>query len=155
MSAKAKWTVSGTRVENSTESFMKAVQHVSNPKTLKKYENKLNKSFKANIRRNLQRAGIGDRNFDDVLFLKITNGGIVFTNTEPLATQRYEYGYIDSGKVGSEEIYADDLLVGTSPRYFIRPAIQKTMKEVGEILIREANQEYMNVRRETNGDDVY
>jgi hypothetical protein len=155
MSVKTNWTATGVKLEDSIDSFMKSVQHVSNSQVLKKYENRLNKSFKENIRRNLRQAGIGDRQFDEVFFLKITNNGVVFTNTDPLITQRYEYGYYESNKTSSDEYYDDSYMIGTSPRYFIRPAMQKTMQEVGELLIQEANQYYMMNRRQSNGDDVY
>ena len=68
MSYKANWTVSGTTIENSTDAFMKAVKKVSNGQALKKYEQKLNKTFKENIQTNMRQAGIGDKHFDDAFF---------------------------------------------------------------------------------------
>lgn len=46
-------------------------------------------------------------------------------------------------------------MIETSPRYFIRPAIQQTMQDVGQLMAKEANQTYMRNRRQSNGDDVY
>lgn len=151
MSYKANWTVSGTTIENSTDAFMKAVKKVSNGQALKKYEQKLNKTFKENIQTNMRQAGIGDKHFDDAFFLRIVNNNIVFTNTEPLITQRYEYGYYNN----DDEYYDEAYMIETSPRYFIRPAIQQTMQEVGQIMLEEANQEYRKNCRQVNGDDVY
>ena len=151
MSYKANWTVSGTTIENSTDAFMKAVKKVSNGQALKKYEQKLNKTFKENIQTNMRQAGIGDKHFDDAFFLRIVNNNIVFTNTEPLITQRNEYGYYSN----DDEYYDEAYMIETSPRYFIRPAIQQTMQEVGQIMLEEANQEYRKNCRQVNGDDVY
>ena len=154
MSSKAYWTVSGTKIESSTDAFIKSAQHVTNAKNLKKYENKLNKAFKEHMQTNMRRAGIGDKNFDDLFFLRITNDSIVFTNTDPLITQRYEYGYYDNNK-NDDEYYDEAYMIETSPRYFIRPAIQQTMEDVGELMIQDANNQYMQNRRQSNGDDVY
>ena len=99
----------------------------------------------------MRQAGIGDKHFDDAFFLRIVNNNIVFTNTEPLITQRYEYGYYSN----DDEYYDEAYMIETSPRYFIRPAIQQTMQEVGQIMLEEANQEYRKNCRQVNGDDVY
>ena len=45
-------------------------------------------------------------------------------------------------------------MIQTSPRYFIRPAIQESMNEIAQLMIQEANKEYMNNRRQSNGDDI-
>ena len=150
MSSQAYWTVTGTKVEDSTDAFMKSVQHVTNGKALKKYENKLNNLFKEHIQTNMRQAGIGDKNFDDLFYLTINHDSVIFTNTDPLITQRYEYGY------SSNDEYNDEgYMIETSPRYFIRPAIQQTMQDVGQLIVKEANQTYMRNRRQSNGDDVY
>ena len=103
----------------------------------------------------MRQAGIGDKHFDDAFFLRITNGSIVFTNTEPLITQRYEYGYYDGNDKNNDEYYDEAYMIETSPRYFIRPAIQKTIEEVGNIMLQEANEVYRKNCRQSNGDDVY
>lgn len=153
MSYQAKWTVSGTKLDNAAEALSKSVQSVTNGKALKKYESRLNQSFKEHIRTNLRRAGLEADQFDDVFFLKIANGNITFVNTEPLITQRYEYGYYLGSNDTNEEYY-EEYMVQTSPRYFIRPAIQESMNEIGQLMTQEANQEYMRYRRQTNGDDI-
>lgn len=153
MSYQAKWTVSGTKLDNSADALRKAVQSVSSTKNLKKYENRLNKSFQDNIRTNLRRSGVEADNFDDVFFMRIANGQISFINTAPLVTQRYEYGYYNGSNDTNEEYY-EEYMIQTSPRYFIRPAIQETLNEIGQLIIQETNDEYMKNRRQSNGDDI-
>lgn len=153
MSYQAKWTVSGTKLDDSADALRKAVQSVSSTKNLKKYENKLNKSFQDNIRTNLRRSGVEADNFDDVFFMRIANGQISFINTAPLVTQRYEYGYYNGYNDTNEEYY-EEYMIQTSPRYFIRPAIQETLNEIGQLMIQETNNEYMKNRRQSNGDDI-
>lgn len=153
MSYRAKWSVSGTKLEDSAAALTKAVQSVSSTKNLKKYESRLNKSFQENIRTNLRRSGIEADNFDDVFFMRISNGSISFVNTAPLVTQRYEYGYYNGSNDTNEEYY-EEYMIQTSPRYFIRPAIQETLDEIGQLMIQETNDEYMKNRRQSNGDDI-
>jgi hypothetical protein len=77
----------------------------------------------------------------------------MFVNTAPLVTQRYEYGYYLGSNDTNEEYY-EEYMIQTSPRYFIRPAIQESLNEVGQLIIHEINEEYMNNRRQINGDDI-
>ena len=146
MSFNASWTISGTKLENSAAALTKAVQLVTSTRSLKKYESRLNKSFQDNIKTNLRRSGMDADNFDDVFFLKISNGSINFINTEPLVTQRYEYGYYHGSHDTNEEYY-EEYMIQTSPKYFIRPAIQESLNEIGQLMIQEVNNEYMNNRR--------
>ena len=112
----------------------------------------MNEKFKEHMQANMRQAGIGDKNFDELFYLTISHGNIIFTNTEPLITQRYEYGYNNDN---DDEYYDEGYMIETSPRYFIRPAIQQTMQDVGNLMIQEANKEYMRNRRQSNGDDIY
>ena len=153
MNYNASWLVSGTKLEDSAVALTQAINSVTSTKALKKYESKLNKNFQENIRTNLRRSGLEADNFDDVFFLRISNGNINFLNTEPLITQRYEYGYYNGTNDTNEEYY-EEYMIQTSPRYFIRPAIQESMNEIGQLIIQEVTNEYMNNRRETNGDDI-
>ena len=153
MNYNASWSVSGTKLEDSAVALTQAINSVTSTKALKKYESKLNKNFQENIRTNLRRSGLEADNFDDVFFLRISNGNINFLNTEPLVTQRYEYGYYNGTNDTNEEYY-EEYMIQTSPRYFIRPAIQESMNEIGQLIIQEVTNEYMNNRRETNGDDI-
>lgn len=153
MSFDAKWTVSGTKLEDSADALTKSVQSITNGKALKKYENRLNNSFKENIRKYSRLSGMEADTFDEAFSLKITNGTITFVNTDPLVTQRYEYGYYLGSKDTNEEYY-EEYMIQTSPRYFIRPAIQDSMNEIGQLMIQEANKEYMQNRRQVNGDDI-
>ena len=153
MSYNASWQVSGTKLEDSATALTKAVNSITSTKALKKYESKLNKSFQENIRANLRRSGLEADNFDDVFFLEISSNKINFINTTPLITQRYEYGYYNGSNDTNEEYY-EEYMIQTSPRYFIRPAIQESMNEIGKLIIQEANNEYMKNRHQTDGDDI-
>jgi len=153
MSYEAKWTVSGTKLDDSAKSLVKAVESVSSGKALKKYESKLNKSFKEKIRTNLRRSGSDADNFDNAFSLQIKNGQISFINSEPLITQRYEYGYYDGSHDTNEEYY-EEYMVQTSPKYFIRPSIQESLNEIGQLMIQEVNKEYMQNRNQYHGDDI-
>lgn len=153
MSFQAKITVSGTRVEDSSDALKNAVKVATSSNNLKRHESRLNKHFQENIRNNLRQSGVEADNFDDVLFLRISNGNINFVNTEPLVTQRYEYGYYDSQNYNDEEYY-EEYMIQTSPRYFIRPAIQESLNEVGQIITNDVNNEYMRNRRQSHGDEV-
>ena len=153
MSYKTSWKVSGTKLEDSATALTTAVNSVTSTKTLKKYESRLNRNFQENIRVNLRRSGLEADNFDDIFFLKISSGKINFVNTDPLVTQRYEYGYYVGSNDTNEEYY-EEYMVQTSPRYFIRPAIQESMNEIGQLMIQETNNEYMKNRRQSNGDDI-
>ena len=127
MSYQAKWTVSGTTLDDSANALTKAQASLDNGTILKKYEQRLNDNFKEHIRTNLRRSGVESDTFQDVFFLQISDNNISFINTEPLITSRYEYGY-------SEDEYDTGYMIQTSPRYFIRPAIQESLKEVQSIL---------------------
>ena len=153
MTFNAKWTVSGTTFDNAANALSKSAQSITSGKALKKYENRLNKNFKEYIRANLRRSGLEADKFDDVFFLKISNGNISFVNTAPLVTQRYEYGYYLGSNDTNEEYY-EEYMIQTSPRYFIRPAIQESMNEVKQLITQEMNKEYIYNRRQVSGDDI-
>lgn len=152
MSYKASWSISGTKLDDSATALTKAINSVTNGKALKKYESRLNTHFQDNISKNMYRAGM-EADFHDVFFLKIAHNNIIFVNTEPLITQRYEYGYYDANDDGYED-YMEEYAIQTSPRYFIRPAIQESLNEIGKLMINEATDIYMRERRQTNGDDI-
>ena len=149
MSFQAEWEVSGTTVDVAGDAFTKSAQKVID--NLKKHEDKFNKIFKENITTNMRRSGVDADNFADAFELRIGHHNINFINTAPLVTQRYEYGYYDGSKDTNEEYY-EEYMVQTSPRYFIRPAIQETLNEIGHIMLEEAKKEY-NRNHERN--EVY
>ena len=154
MSFNVKWTVSGTKFDDAAKALTTSINNITNGESLKKYENHLNQNFKENIRKEMRLSGLDGMDFDEVFFLKINNGSINFVNTDPLITQRYEYGYYLGSKDTNEEYY-EEYMIETSPRYFIRPAIEETMQEISQLMIQEANQEYMKNRHQSNGDDIY
>lgn len=145
MSFEARWDASGVKINTASKAFIQSA-----PKAivnLSKHEAKINSLFQQHISDNMMRSGIEADNFNDVFAAKIQNGNINFINTEPLITQRYEYGYYDGSKDTNEEYY-EEYMVETSPRYFIRPAIQETLNDVGSIILEEAKKEYVNNREE-------
>lgn len=143
MSFNANWDIQGVSFEKSSGAFIKSAQIASNPRTLKKYQNTLNQNFKEYLQKNMYLSGIEADNLSDVFELQINNDGVVFVNTEPLITQRYEYGYYDGSKDTNEEYY-EEYMIQTSPRYFIRPAIQESLNDIGHIMLEEAKKEYNN-----------
>lgn len=145
MNFTANWEMSGVSFDSSSNAFIKSAQYAVSSKTLKKHESLLNKTFKENISINMRRSGMDADNLSDVFALQINDGGINFINTEPLITQRYEYGYYNGSKDTNEEYY-EEYMIQTSPRYFIRPAIEETMNTVGNILLEEAKKEYTILR---------
>lgn len=144
MSFEANWDVSGVNFDSASNAFIKsASKSISN---LKRHESEINAAFKQHISTNMMRSGMEADNFADVFFAQIKNGSINFINTAPLVTQRYEYGYYDGSKDTNEEYY-EEYMVPTSPKYFIRPAIQETLNDIGNIILEEAKKEYLNNRQ--------
>lgn len=141
MSFQAKWEMSGTDINKANTAFTKSVQRTIN--NLKKHESKFNKIFKEHINENMLRSGIDADNFSDVFKLEINDKEINFINTAPLVTQRYEYGYYNGSNDTNEEYY-EEYMIQTSPRYFIRPAVQETLNDIGKIMLDEAKKEYNN-----------
>lgn len=139
MSFQTEWKISGTTINTASNSFIQSAEKAII--NLKKHENTLNKIFKERISTNLIRSGVDADNFSDVFELYVHDHNITFINTAPLVTQRYEYGYYDGSKDTNEEYY-EEYMIQTSPRYFIRPAIQETLNKVGQILLEEAKKEY-------------
>lgn len=146
MSFEANWDIKGVNFDSSAKAFIKSAQIASNPKNLKKYQSSLNKSFKEHLQDNMRRSGMEADNLADVFELRINSNGINFINTEPLITQRYEYGYYDGSKDTNEEYY-EEYMIQTSPKYFIRPSIQESLNDVGRVMLEEAKKEYYHNRR--------
>lgn len=145
MSFQTSWHISGVSFDSSVNAFIKSAQYASNSKNLKKHEAFLNKTFKENINKYMNLSGIEADNLSDVFLLQINDNGINFVNTEPLITQRYEYGYYEGSKDTNEEYY-EEYMIQTSPKYYIRPAIQDTLNSVGQIIINDAKKEYNHLK---------
>lgn len=154
MSVNANWSISGIKLENSTNAFVTSAKIASSTKTLKKHQKELDKNFKQYIQDNMLRAGVDADNLQDVFSLNISSKGINFVNTEPLITQRYEYGYYEENskdKNMNEDEYYEEYIIQTSPKYFIRPSVQQSLKDVGKVMLEEAKKEYNN----HHGNEVY
>lgn len=141
MNFQANWRISGVNFDSSSNAFIKSAEYAINVKNLKKHEAYFNKTFKENIDRYMALSGMEADNLSDVFSLNINSKGINFVNTEPLVTQRYEYGYYEGSNDTNEEYY-EEYMIETSPKYYIRPAIQKTLKDIGQIMLEEAKKEY-------------
>lgn len=147
MTIDANWKISGIKFENSINAFVKSAQIATSTDTLKRHQNTLNKNFKQYIQDNMLRAGMDADNLHDVFSMEINGNGINFINTEPLITQRYEYGYYEEypkDKNNNEDEYYEEYIIQTSPKYFIRPSIQQSLNDVGHIMLEEAKKEYIN-----------
>lgn len=140
MSYDASWDISGVKFDNATKKFLNSAKKATS--NLKHHEAYLNKKFKENISTNMRRSGMDADNFQDVFELRISNHDITFVNTAPLITQRYEYGYYNGSNDTNEEYY-EEYMIETSPRYFIRPAVQETLHDIGQIMLEDAKKEYM------------
>lgn len=139
MSFETSWEMSGTSISKASTAFTQSAQKAI--KNLRKHESLINKNFKESITTNAMRSGIEADNLSDVFSVQIDNGNINFINTSPLITQRYEYGYYDGSNDTNEEYY-EEYMIQTSPKYFIRPAIQQSMSNIGQLLLEEAKKEY-------------
>lgn len=138
MSVYCKLQISGNPVQNSAKSFTDSALKVVNASHLKQYKNLLNDNFQRYIFQYMRRSGM--ENVDDLeksFFFDITGNSLVFGNTQPLIANRYEYGWEDD-----DDYNEDDYLIGTSPRYYIRPAIKRITDDIAEILLKDAYQEY-------------
>ena len=72
-----------------------------------------------------------------MFFINIVGNSIIFGNTNPVVANRYEYGWSDD-----DDYSSNDYLMNTSPRYYIRPAIEQVAEELGTILIQDMYKEY-------------
>lgn len=137
MSIQCKLAISGTPVESSVYSFTKSVNKIANATYIKRYQNTLNKQFQQYIRDNMYRAGMeGVEDLEKTFFMSVIGNSIVFGTTEPLIANKYEYGWED------DDDYEDEYTMSTSPRYYIRPAIERIARELGAQLLRDMYQEY-------------
>ena len=152
MSFQANWDIKGMSFQKSANAFIRSGKVAVQPQNLKKHQSKLNKQFKQHIQDNMLRSGMNDDNLQDVFSLTINENNINFVNTEPLITQRYEYGYYEDDTVkdtnhnSNDEFVDDEYIIQTSPKYFIRPSIQESLKDVGDALLNDAKKEYINHR---------
>lgn len=142
----ANWQISGTNFDSSIDAFIKSSEYAISSKNLKRHESRINKSFKEHIERYARISGMEADNISNVFNVKIDNN-INFVNTEPLVTQRYEYGYYDGTNDTNEEYY-EEYMIQTSPKYFIRPAIQHTLNDIGRIIIEDAKREYNALKQQ-------
>lgn len=145
MSYEARWDISGVNIDTASKAFVQSASRaISN---LQNHEAEISRLFQYYINENAMKSGIEADNFGDVFAAHIHQGAINFINTDPLVTQRYEFGYYEGSKDTNEEYY-EEYMIQTSPRYFIRPAIQETLNDVGNILLEEAKKEYIRNRSE-------
>lgn len=145
MNFQANWQISGASFDSSANAFIKSAQYATNSKNLKKHEALLNKTFKENINRYITLSGVEGDNLSDAFSLHINSQGINFVNTEPLITQRYEYGYYEGSNDTNEEYY-EEYMIQTSPKYYIRPAIRDTLNDIGRIMLEDAKKEYNRLK---------
>ena len=139
MSFEASWSMSGTSINTASQAFTQSAEKAI--KNLKNHEAELNKRFRQHLSDNIRRSGIEADNLSEVFLLRINGNDINFVNIEPLVTQRYEYGYYNGSKDTNEEYY-EEYMIQTSPAYFIRPSIQQSLNDIGQLIINDAKKEY-------------
>lgn len=138
MTIYCKLAVSGTPVTTSIANFTNAIENVINSGYMKRYENMLNNNFRQYIRNNMYRAGMEDvQDLEKTFFVNIANNTIIFGTTEPLIANRYEYGWEDD-----DDYDEDEYLMSTSPRYYIRPAINKIFDELKAQITQDIYRDY-------------
>lgn len=130
--------VSGTSIENSFKTFSDSVTRIANGNYIRKYQNTLNNSFQQHIRDNMNRSGMENvEDLEKTFFVNIEGNNIIFGTNEPLMANRYEYGWEDD-----DDYNEDNYLISTSPRYYIRPAINQMAQELGAILANDIYRDY-------------
>lgn len=139
MSIQCKLEISGTPVQSSIANFTNTVEKVISAKYISKYKSTLNHNFQQYIRDNMYRSGMENvQDLEKTFFVNIIGNSIVFGTTEPLIANKYEYGWEEG-----DDYDEDNYLIGTSPRYYIRPAIDKIMAELGKRLSEDVYHDYM------------
>ena len=138
MSIVCKLQVSGTPIQTSVGNFTNAIEEVISSKHISKYQNMLNHDFQQYIRNNMYRSGMENvQDLEKTFFVNIVGNSIVFGTTEPLIANKYEYGWEED-----DDYDEDNYLMSTSPRYYIRPAINKIMNDLGERLSQDIYHDY-------------
>jgi len=130
MTVDCKVKMEGVPVEDSFGRLNKAIQKATNPEKLSKYQSVLEPKLYNYLRAG---ADIGEVPIDveDVFSLDIINNSLAVTNSDPLITELYEYGYDD-----------DELDEIITPRYYIRPAMKKLSNDLIKLLEQEVEDEY-------------
>lgn len=116
----------GPNIAQDMKSFQKAINKAVSPARLKKNRNRWNKKFQGYIRKNAQRSGIVDTDFEKIFELSVVGNKIVISNNAPIIVNRWEYGWEDD----IEDEQAGDYASVHTPRYFVRPALEMLIQDI-------------------------
>lgn len=134
--------VSGTPIEDSAKAFTQSIKKIADARYIKQYKTLLNNNFQQYIRNNMHRVGMEDvEDLEKEFYVNIVGNSIIFGNTNPIVANRYEYGW-DDDEDSDNDYSDDDYLMSTSPRYYIRPAIEQVAQELGTVLLQDLYKEY-------------
>lgn len=126
----------GSMPQDSIKKLSRAVNRVASGKTLQQQQPIISRKFKNIIDRESSKAGmVGD--VSKYFYVNVRNNQVVIGNTAPLLINRYEYGWEDDisqeyyesweNDISDDEYLADYQSI-TSPRYYVRPAIEEIHK---------------------------
>ena len=130
MTVNCKVQMQGFSVESSFKRLNKAIQKSTSPEKLSKYQSILEPKLYNYLKAGADKGEV-PINVEDVFSLDIVNNSLTITNSDPLITELYEYGYDD------EEL--DEII---PPRYYIRPAIKKLSNDLMKLIGQEIKDEY-------------
>lgn len=111
--------ISGIDPEQSNKAVLRSYNETSNPKYLKKHQQKINKTFKKKLTHNMNQFQIPS-SLEQTFSIDFKNDGIYFISSS-LNALKYEFG---SGQI--------------PPKRFIEPTVVETANEVSNILITDA-----------------
>lgn len=128
----------GPDIAKDMKSFQKSLNKAISPARLKKNKTRWNKKFQGYIRKNAQRSGIVDTDFEKIFDLSVVGNKIIITNNEPIVVNRWEYGWEDD--IEDEE--AGDYASVFTPRYFVRPALEMLIQDIISDIERDTYSDY-------------
>lgn len=120
--------MNGVSLEDSFQRFSESIENAISPEAISKYKSVLQANLHNYLKQNASRADV-PIDVEDIFSVEILNNDITISNTNPYLTDKYEYGYSDG----------EDII---TPRYYIRPAIDKFSDDLKNLVQEEINNEY-------------
>ena len=128
----------GPDIAKDIKSFEKNLNKAISPARLKKNKTNWNKRFQSYIKKNAQRAGIYETDFEKIFNITMVGDKIVISNTDPIVVNRYEYGWEDDIEDEANGEYATVF----TPRYFVRPALEQLIEDILQEVERDVYSNY-------------
>lgn len=118
----------GVPIEDSVKRFAKAIETATQPQAISKYQSTLQAKLHDYLKENASRADV-PISVEDVFSVDILDNDIVIKNSNQYLVDKYEYGYSDEKNI-------------VTPRYYVRPSIEKFSKDLKNLIKDEINKEY-------------